>query len=115
LHLSAIPDLKVRAIGSDLEAVFVLLPCPLGRGFGRQTAFFQGFSLYIFCFSEKSLKGLKPSQIIFYTLSSIPDLKVRAIGRNQLQTIFFDSFYFSPQNYIFLAIFFFKNFCFIEL
>jgi len=48
--LSSIPDLKVRAIGSDLEAVFVQLPCPLGRGFGKQTIIFQGFSPYIFLF-----------------------------------------------------------------
>jgi len=93
-------------------AVSVQLPCPLGRGFGKQTIIFQGFSPYIFCFSEKSLKGLKPSQIIFYILFFIPDLKVRAIGRNQLQTIFFIVFIFHYKITFFLAIFQKKKFLF---
>jgi len=55
-----------------MEAVFVQLPCPLGRGFWKEKlSNFEGFSPFFLFFLffndfEKFLKGLKPSQIIFY-------------------------------------------------
>jgi len=79
------PDLKVGAIertktnraGQLLRCFFsVALPFRAGVLKGK-LSFFEGFSPFIFCFSEKSLKGLKPSKIMFYIAT--PDLKVGAI------------------------------------
>jgi len=80
------PDLKVGAIeptktnrAGQLPRCFCSIALPFRAGILKgKLSFFEGFSPFIFCFSEKSLKGLKPSKIMFYIAT--PDLKGGAIA-----------------------------------
>jgi len=60
---------EARAKSSHQRGSFLVqLPCPLGRGFRNANYLFLRALALFFCFSKKSLKGLKPSQITLYLL-----------------------------------------------